>query len=176
MDVKAGDVITIQENEEDPAEVTVTAVVENYFYHYIYITSDLYERVFHREAKDHDLFFITRDKDPETQEAIQKDYMAMDGVSYLSFTSDISERVEDMIRSMDSVIYVIVIAAAMLAFVVLYNLNNINICERRRELATLKVLGFYDTEVSGYVLRENIWLTFFGCFLGVAFGLLCIVI
>ena len=172
LDVKAGDVITIQENEEDPAEVTVTAVVENYFYHYIYITPDLYERVFHREAKDHDLFFITRDKDPETQEAIQKDYMAMDGVSYLSFTSDISERVEDMIRSMDSVIYVIVIAAAMLAFVVLYNLNNINICERRRELATLKVLGFYDTEVSGYVLRENIWLTFFGCFLGVAFGLL----
>ena len=172
LDVQAGDVITIRENDEEPAEVSITAVVENYFYHYVYITSDLYERIFHQEAKDHDLFFITQDDTPETQEAIQSDYMAMDGVSYLSFTSDISERVEDMIRSMDSVIFVIVIAAAMLAFVVLYNLNNINICERRRELATLKVLGFYDTEVSGYVLRENIWLTFFGCFLGVAFGLI----
>lgn len=171
LDVKAGDTIYLQEGDEEQAGVTVTAVAENYFYHYVYITSSLYEEIFHEKAGDHDVFFIT-DEEEKTEEEIQKDYMDMDGVSSVSFTSDISNRVSDMLKSMDSVIYVIVIAAGMLAFVVLYNLNNINICERKRELATLKVLGFYDMEVSGYVLRENIWLTFFGCIFGVFFGIL----
>jgi putative ABC transport system permease protein len=172
LNVKAGDTISLQEGDGEPAEVTVTAVAENYFYHYVYITASLYEEIFHTEAKEHDVFFITGSEDEETEENMQKEYMDMDGVSSITFTSEISDRVSDMMRSMDAVIYVIVIAAGMLAFVVLYNLNNINICERKRELATLKVLGFYDVEVSGYVLRENIWLTFFGCIFGIFFGLL----
>ncbi|MGI6010995.1 MAG: FtsX-like permease family protein [Ruminococcus sp.] len=172
LDVKAGDTIYLKEGEEKQASVTITAVAENYFYHYVYITSSLYEEIFNTEAEDNDVFFITSDEGTNIQESIQRDYMNMDGVSSVAFTSDISSRISDMLKSMDTVIYVIVIAAGMLAFVVLYNLNNINICERKRELATLKVLGFYDLEVSGYVLRENIWLTFFGCVFGIFFGLL----
>ena len=76
-----------------------------------------------------------------------------------------------MLRSMDTIIYVVIIAAGLLAFVVLYNLNNINISERRRELATLKVLGFYDIEVSQYVFRENVILTVIGAAAGVLIGL-----
>ena len=90
----------------------------------------------------------------------------------VSFLSSIYDRIADMLKSMDSVIYVIVIAAGMLAFVVLYNLNNINISERRRELATLKVLGFYEMEVSQYVFRENVVLTVIGAMVGVIFGLI----
>ena len=92
--------------------------------------------------------------------------MKEDGVLNVSFIGSISDRVEDMLKSMNTVIYVLVIAAGLLAFIVLYNLNNINISERKRELATLKVLGFYDREVAMYIYRENIVLTL----LGIAFG------
>ena len=98
--------------------------------------------------------------------------MELASVLNVSFLSSIYDRIADMLKSMDSVIYVIVIAAGMLAFVVLYNLNNINISERRRELATLKVLGFYEMEVSQYVFRENVVLIVIGAMVGVIFGLI----
>ena len=96
--------------------------------------------------------------------------MAVDGVASVTFQSGTNERVQDMLKSMDALIYVIVISAGLLAFVVLYNLNNINITERRRELATLRVLGFYNREVSAYVLRENVVLTVLGTGLGLGMG------
>lgn len=88
----------------------------------------------------------------------------------MSYTTDLKQQVDDMLGALDIVIVVLTISAGMLAFVVLYNLNNINITERKRELATLKVLGFYPNEVSAYVYRENIVLTVLGALFGVALG------
>ena len=95
----------------------------------------------------------------------------MSTVSGITYMRTISDRIESMITSMNVVIYVLVVSAGLLAFVVLYNLNNINISERQRELATLKVLGFYDSEVSMYVFRENIMLTVLGTIFGIFFGM-----
>ena len=88
--------------------------------------------------------------------------MTYDGVAAISFTSDLIDQIDNMLRSLDIVIVVLIVSAGLLAFVVLYNLNNINITERQRELATLKVLGFFDGEVASYVYRENMVLTLFG--------------
>ena len=89
----------------------------------------------------------------------------------ISYTSSLEAQLHRMLGALDTVIIVLIISAGMLAFVVLYNLNNVNITERQRELATLKVLGFYDTEVSAYVYRENVILTFIGVLAGAVFGI-----
>ena len=93
-----------------------------------------------------------------------------DGVMNVTYTNNIEDQLNTMLESLNLVIVVLIISAGLLAFVVLYNLNNINITERRRELATLKVLGFYDAEVSSYVYRENIMLTLFSIVIGIGLG------
>lgn len=172
LDVKAGDSVYIKDGDTKRMEVRVLAVAENYFFHYVYITPSLYEELYEEEPEYTSIFTINKDNTEEEEEAFQSKYMQYDGVSGVAFLSSTEERIAGMLRSMDSVIYVIVIAAGLLAFVVLYNLNNINISERRRELATLKVLGFYEEEVSAYVFRENVVLTVLGAMIGVIFGLL----
>ena len=98
--------------------------------------------------------------------------MKYDGVLNVTYTNSIEDQLNTMLQSLNLVIVVLIVSAGLLAFVVLYNLNNINITERRRELATLKVLGFYDTEVSSYVYRENIMLTIFSIAVGIVLGAL----
>ena len=106
----------------------------------------------------------------EGEDAMAEELLAIDGITGVSFVSDLQTQVSDMMRSLDMVVVVLVVSAGLLAFIVLYNLNNISIIERRRELATLKVLGFYDGEVAAYIYRENIWLTLIGMVLGVGIG------
>ena len=110
-------------------------------------------------------------QDEDFEEELRTEYIQYDAVSDVDFISGTAERVADMLKSMDLIIYVLVIAAGLLAFVVLYNLNNINISERRRELAALKVLGFFDQEVSAYVNRENVLLTIIGTGVGAGLGI-----
>lgn len=172
LDVKAGDTVYLKDGDTKQMEVTVSHVAENYFFHYVYMTPAVYEKLYGKEPEYSELLTVNNDNSEVFEEAFQSRYTAVDGVLNISFLSSVSDRIADMLKSMDSVIYVIVIAAGLLAFVVLYNLNNINISERRRELATLKVLGFYETEVSGYVFRENVVLTLIGCLVGVVFGLI----
>ncbi len=103
-------------------------------------------------------------------EKIGQRILKKDGALSVSYTHDIEKQLDDMLRSLNLVIIVLIISAGMLAFVVLYNLNTVNIAERKRELATLKVLGFYNGEVAQYVYRENILLTFLGAIVGVVLG------
>lgn len=111
------------------------------------------------------------DMSPEEQlQAVGERLLKEDGVLNVSYMSDIEQQLDDMLRSLNLVIIVLIISAGMLAFVVLYNLNTVNIAERKRELATLKVLGFYGVEVAEYVYRENILLTFIGAALGCILG------
>lgn len=169
LGVSAGDTVSLSSDDIN-AEVKVTAVVENYFYHYVYMTPAVYEEVFGEAPEYSELLLVNREDSEEFEKQFQEKYMEMDGVSNVSFISSVAGYISDMLRSMDTVIFIIVFAAGMLAFIVLYNLNNINISERQRELATLKVLGFYELEVSEYMFRENIWLTVIGSIVGMAFG------
>lgn len=170
LDVKEGDTVVLKEEETDHFEVKVSHITENYFLHYIYISPELYGKVFGETPEFVDYLTINTSTDSAFEDSMQEKYMAYDQISEVSFITKTADRIANMLKSLDTVIYVLVIAAGLLAFVVLYNLNNINISERIRELATLKVLGFYDMEVSRYVLRENVCLTLIGCFLGIFFG------
>lgn len=167
LDVKAGGEITLKHDETEAKTVKVAAVAENYLHHYVYMTPALYQKTF-GEAPDYSAVFLRTDNTDE--EALGRTLLSIDGVTGVSFVSDLQSQVANMMKSLDMVVLVLVISAGMLAFIVLYNLNNISIIERRRELATLKVLGFYDSEVAGYVYRENVWLTCIGMALGMGIG------
>lgn len=172
LDVAEGDSVYIDTGDMHYVPVKISHIVENYFFHYIYLSPALYERVY-GEAADYTEIFMKNKTDSEAfEEDFSGRYLEKDNVSGVTFIRSTSDRIREMIGSMDVIIYVIIISAGLLAFVVLYNLNNINISERRRELATLKVLGFYDLEVSKYVFRENVLLTFFGSIFGIFLGII----
>lgn len=170
LGLKAGDVITLKMSGQE-YRVPVEIITENYMAHYVYISPSLYESVFQQKPDYQNLFFTMKEEYKDDLEAIGQQLLTMPGVLSISYTSSLAGQLERMLTSLDSVILVLIISAGMLAFVVLYNLNNINITERQRELATLKVLGFYDQEVSQYVFRENILLTVAGVLVGVLFGI-----
>lgn len=172
LNVSAGDSIYLG-TEGKKKEVTVTDICENYMEHYVYMTEALYEKVYGEKPEYNTILFeLKKDSsDNEIYEAGEK-LLKYDGVMNVSYTNNIEDQLNKMLESLDLVIVVLIISAGMLAFVVLYNLNNINITERRRELATLKVLGFYDMEVSSYVYRENIMLTFLSIVVGIGLGAL----
>ena len=139
--------------------------------HYIYFTPQYYKKVYGKTAEYNCIMF--RAKDGYSEEQVKKageKILAKDQVLTISYLHDIKDQLDDMLASLNLVIIVLIVSAGMLAFVVLYNLNNINITERQRELATLKVLGFYDGEVASYVYRENMVLTVFGILAGVGIG------
>ena len=170
LNVKAGDTIMIRDEDKGDLEVKISAVCENYLGHYLYMTPKLYEKVFGETAEYNSFFYKTADRTTEEAERIGEEALTLPGALSISYTTDMREQVDNMLGALDLVIAVLIISAGMLAFVVLYNLNNINITERQRELATLKVLGFYNNEISMYVYRENILLTFFGAVFGIILG------
>lgn len=168
---EVGDTITIQEGDAK-AEVKVSGITENYLTHYLYMTPVLYEKLFQHAVKYNEIFLTM----PELSEAEQLqtgnshlEFPAANGVFYCSYYQKLLSHV---LTSLNIVVWVLIVAAGALAFVVLYNLNNININERRRELATIKVLGFYNKEVAAYVYRENMILTLIGAIFGSFFGIL----
>lgn len=171
LGVSEGDTIYLKDGETKKIETVVSHVVENYYFHYVYMSEQVYRQLYQKDPEYTEIFTINRTNEEDFEEEFQKEYMKLDGVMNITLLSTMEGRIADLIRSMDAIIYVIVIAAGLLAFVVLYNLNNINISERRRELSTLKVLGFFDGEVSAYVFRENIILTLLGALTGIGFGL-----
>ena len=135
------------------------------------MTLELYESLYEDTPVSNCLFLQKKEGVSEKEmEQVGENILAYEGVLNVQYTLNLSEKLHDMLFTMDQVIVVLVIVAGMLSFVVLYNLNNINITERRRELATLKVLGFYDIEVAAYVYRENILLTLLGTLLGCGIG------
>ena len=170
LDVEPGDAITIRDDDLGDLEVKVQAVCENYMGHYLYMTPAYYEEVYGSAPDYNCIFYKTADRITEEAERIGEEALAVPGALSVSYTTDLKEQVDNMLGALDSVIAVLIISAGMLAFVVLYNLNNISITERQRELATLKVLGFYNNEVTMYVYRENILLTFLGALFGIVLG------
>ena len=157
---KAGDTILLSEEGRNEKKVEVTAVCENYAGHYAYMTSGLYEELYEEEPFYNNILVKVKDGVAEKEiEKIGEEILKYENILNVQYTANLSSSLNDMLVALDSVMIVLIAVAGMLSFVVLYNLNNINITERRRELATLKVLGFFDIEVANYVYRENVLLT-----------------
>ena len=152
-------------------EVKITGVMENYVGHTLYMTPGYYKELSGERTVVNAYYIQMKEVSDETEAALGSRYMELDGVSSMSFYSGVAKSFEDTIASISFVVYVLIGAAGLLAFVVLYNLTNVNISERTREIATIKVLGFYPKEVSSYVYRENIVLTLIGGLCGLVLGI-----
>ena len=171
LNLKVGDDLTLVKDNQE-YQVKIAAITENYLGHYVYMTAKVYEETFGEKPEFSDIEFTMKPEYRDEAEEIGQEILKYPAALSISYTTTIAEQVERMLGTLGLVIVVLIVSAGMLAFVVLYNLNNINITERKRELATLKVLGFYDGEVSQYVLRENILLTILGIVFGSGFGAL----
>lgn len=169
LDVSVGDTISLELDEGEWYDVTIAAICENYMYHYAYMTPELYREITGETPEYGTVVYGVGEEEALAEEIGQK-ALTYDAALGVTYTSGFRARLDDMLGTLDSVIYVLIISAGLLAFVVLYNLNNININERKRELATIKVLGFYDGEVAAYVYRENVLLTVIGAALGCVLG------
>lgn len=171
LGLKVGDMIPLKKGDKE-YKVRVAVITENYMSHYLYMTPRVYEQTFGEKPEYENIVFTMQEYCKDDLEMAGSRILANPGALSISYTSSLASQVDRMLSTLDAVILVLIVSAGMLAFVVLYNLNNINITERQRELATLKVLGFYDGEVSQYVLRENVILTVLGIMFGAVFGIL----
>ena len=169
LDVSVGDTITLEGDQR--VEAVVADITGNYVYHYVYLTRDLYTQLYGEDYQNNVMLLAYQDgMGVDVSNQTSETLMKMDGVASYSYIATIRDSFEDSMDAINYAVVIIIVAAAALAFVVLYNLTNINITERRSELATLKVLGFYDGETTAYVLRENVFLTIFGVILGLVLG------
>lgn len=171
LNVKVGDSIKIKNSDEEMIELEITDITENYIYHYIYISEEKYEEIYKEKANINKLIVnVSDDIEKSRKSEITTTLLENKILTNATFTSDTFDLFDDAMESLNSIVLILIVSAGMLAFVVLYNLSNINISERVRELATIKVLGFYDREVTSYVYRENVVLTIIGAILGIGIG------
>lgn len=168
MGIKAGDRVTLRDSDMNMLTVTVSALCENFVYNYIYINKETYAEQLGMEPEYKSAYAIAPEGvDIHEAAAVISD---MDNVLAVSVTQDMRDRIGSMMESMNYIVALIIICAGSLAFIVLYNLTNINITERIREIATIKVLGFYAKETADYVFRENLVLTGLGAIVGLGLG------
>ena len=167
LDVEPGDTITLEGDSR--VTIRVADVTEHYIQHYIYLSDTYYEKVFGSPPEDNTIL-VDLSTDTDQAEELESQLVALDGVTSLTLITDTRDTFTSSLESIDYAVILIIVCAAALAFVVLLNLTSINITERMRELVTLKVLGFYDRELSSYVYRENVFLTIFGVALGMVLG------
>ena len=169
---KEGDTITLEDADGNQAQLTITGICENYVYHYIYLYPQMYREAFGKEMEANSLLCkLPEDISSQEQSALGEKLLRCRDVMTAQFTNTLSESFQNSIQGINSIVVVLIISAGLLAFVVLYNLTNINITEREKELATIKVLGFYDREVSAYIYRETVLLTLMGTGLGLLLGM-----
>ena len=169
LNIKIGDTLTIINNENNKKEIKVSYITKNYINQYIYITKDTYNNIFNNYNINSFLVDL-KEINNEEKESFDTKYITEGYVSAIVNNEDIKNSINDMLSSIDSIVAILIIAATALAFVVLYNLSNINISERKREIATLKVLGFYPKEVDKYINSETFILTIIGIIIGLIFG------
>lgn len=170
-DVRIGDTLEIDNGDGIKRKITIKGIVENYVGHYIYMSPSYYQQIFHINQENTTILSFMVEPGTTMESALGQEIIDHKTINSVSFYSGVASSFSDMISSLDFIIVVLVIAAGMLAFVVLYNLTNVNISERLREIATIKVLGFYDLEVAEYVYRENIFLTLIGALCGLVLGI-----
>ena len=169
LGVTVGDEITFIDGDDVQYQFKIENIAKNHVGHYVYMSKEIYENNF-KPYKTDIVYLNTKNISDEAQNEILKNILNMDGVASVSSINALMQSVSDMLNTMNYVVIVLIVASAMLDFVVLYNLANINIAERQREIATLKVLGFHDNEVDNYINKENIIFTVLGIALGLILG------
>ena len=163
--LNVGDTIEAIDVNNNTYQYEISGIVKNYLGHFIYMTEETYEK-FGEEYKYNMVYINTKEITAEETQNIFKN----DEIINVSFKTSLMESSDNMLKSLNKVVLILIILAAMLSFVVLYNLSNINITEKKREISTLKVLGFYDKEVDNYITKENIILTILGIIIGLGLG------
>lgn len=169
LGVAVNDTIILKDEDNNNHQVKVDNITENYVSHYVYMSPEYYKEIFGKEPI-YNTQFINFNSDKEDDNEISSKLLEFNNVTNVTLKSQIQKSTEDSNDSMNLVMVVIIVAAGSLAFVVLYNLNNINVSERIRELSTIKVLGFFNNEVTMYISRENIILTLIGVITGSVLG------
>jgi putative ABC transport system permease protein len=172
LGVRAGDSITLEDEDDNVYQVDVEAITENYVEHFLYMTPAQYSYVFDQKLNYNTLLCRTPDLSQSRQDELGLAILELGGVSALAYNSRVQDFYQDMISSLNVVVLVLILSGALLSFVVLFCLTGINIDERKRELATLRVLGFYEEEAAAYIFRENIVNTVIGVILGLGAGVL----
>lgn len=167
FDLAPGDTITLIYNGIDTVEVEVSGIFENYVSNYLFMTGKTYETLFGKEISYKSAYATTEEEDLYAVSALLS---KGEGVANVAVLNDMRIMVDNMMQSLDYIIWLVIACAGALGFIVIYNLNNINITERSREIATLKVLGFYPRETESYVFRETIILTIIGSLFGLVLG------
>ena len=168
LDLKAGDTLTLRDSDNRLYEMEITGVSENYASHFVYISAEYYEEIFGKAPEYNSVIVDLVDRDD--WKAASEKLLAGGTVQMVASDAEMLEQYINVTDNLGYVVAVLIVSAGLLAFVVQYNLSNINITERTREIATLKVLGFYDREVSAYIYRENIILTILGTAAGLLLG------
>ena len=169
LNVKVGDEVVFIDSDDIEHNLKIDGIVQNYVSHYVYMTEEFYEDNVNT-FKTNMVLINTKNLNNEEKSKLSEDILNINGVASISIIDDLMKTVSDMLNTMNYVVVILIVASALLAFVVLYNLANINIGERQREIATLKVLGFYDKEVDNYINKENIIFTIIGIVLGLILG------
>ena len=165
---KQGDMILLQEGNQKEREVKIANVVENYISHYVYMTKETYEALYEETYQTNVILTKNVNMSEEEEDRLATQIMQEKEVAAITQIATNMRVLDDTMKSLNYVVVILIVSAGLLAFVVLYNLSNVNISERIRELATIKVLGFYDKEVYSYVTRETVLLTI----IGIVFGLI----
>lgn len=169
LKAKAGDSFSVVNSDGSKTGLTVTGITENYALNYIYMTPTLYREVYGEEPS-YNMIYANIPDGVETSD-LSTELLDDSDILGIAYSSDTMGRFVDTIGSLKSIVIVLIVSAGLLAFIVMYNLVNINVNERKRELATIKVLGFYDREVSSYIYRENNMAVLFGIILGLILGI-----
>jgi len=171
LDARAGESVELQNDQGVRKKVIITDITENYVFHYAYMSESYYREVFLTDPERNQLMIRLKEPGTAAESALGSRLIANENVASLDYYSEASATFSDTVKILNSIVIVIIISAGLLALVVLYNLTNINICERIREIATLKVLGFYNREVSAYVYRESLIISLIGALAGLAAGI-----
>ena len=169
-DIKTGDTVTVSVSDTEKAELKVAGLVENYVQNYLYMTGETYAMIADKGYEPKTL--LLRVNDSADEYALSAALSKTDGVSSVSVVTDTRNMIDQMMQSLNYVVALVLISAGALAFIVLFNLGNINLTERVREIATIKVLGFHSRETGAYVFRENIILSMMGIVVGLPLGVL----
>lgn len=170
LGVKVGDEIELINDDDKKVTVKVSNITENYISHYAYISPESYNNLFKKDLKVNKVLGVLNNPNVRMEEELSKKLFEIKTINGIGFNTAAKETFHNTIKNLNYVVLIMIMSAGALAFVVLYNLTNVNISERIREIATIKVLGFYDNEVSAYIYRENIILTIIGTIVGLGLG------
>lgn len=171
IDKKTGDTIEITIDEKI-VEAKISDITEQYIQHYIYMSPKYYEKISGEKMVYNNFYGKLKDNSEKLEDDTSIRLKTIAGINSIGFKNNSKVDYDQSMESIDAVVFILIASAGVLAFVVIYNLTNINITERRRELATIKLLGFYDKELAAYIYRENVILTFVGSFVGIFIGMI----